>query len=186
MNESFLDTGVKLKSQRLHQTRIAVGSCGSIGAVELVKLFRELRRHGAEVFPFVTDSVRRFITDMSLSWGAGRPPVRELEAEVEHLEIYDLVLIAPVTWNTLAKCSLGLADNPVTLLVASQLGNQVPVLFVPTMNLRLRNHPLYSQTVGRLREFGATIYESEVEEGRLKMPDPKLLVDRVVELVGKK
>lgn len=46
------DTGVEEKADALDGKRIAFGVCGGIGAVETVKLMRELRRHGAELTTF--------------------------------------------------------------------------------------------------------------------------------------
>ena len=186
MNQQILDRGVELKSQRLSKKQIALAACGGIAATELVKIIRELRRHGAEVTPFLTPSVEDFISAMSIEWAANRPVIVEPTVEVDHLDPFDAVVVAPATLNTIAKAAVGISDNSVTLLIASQLGRRGPLLFVPTMNLALREHPAYDEHVKRLEKWGATFFASEAEEDRLKMPPPEKFVDAVVALVKKK
>lgn len=176
------DRGVIPKSDALSGKRIGFGICGGIAAVETVKAIRELRRHGARVSAFCTPSVENFITHLPLEWASGERVIDSLEADVDHLEDFDLVLVAPITLNTLAKCALGLCDNSVTLLVAGQLGRRAPLLFVPTMNLQLSQHPLYGSYRNTLEGWGATFLISE-EEDRLKMPDPVSIAEAVIRAV---
>jgi phosphopantothenoylcysteine decarboxylase / phosphopantothenate---cysteine ligase len=176
------DLGVDAKSDRLKQKRIALGICGGIGAVEIVRVAREARRHGAEVTAFFTPSVENFVTALSVEWACNRPVVRELGADVSHLETFDIVVIAPATLNTISKAALGLSDNPVTLLIAGQLGKKAPLLFVPTMNSVLWSHPVYPEYRKRLENWGAHFLETPNEENRVKMPEPEILVERVIQL----
>lgn len=180
MNQRLNDRGVERKSDRLKGKRVALAACGGIGAVELVRVTRELRRHGAEVTIFITPSVTAFISELSLEWAAGSKVVREAGAGVDHLEPFDLVVVAPATLNTISKCALGITDNVVTLLIAGQLGRNAPLLFVPTMNVQLRNHPAFAEHVTRLQLWGAQFFPSEVEENRLKMPSPELILEQAV------
>lgn len=179
------DRGVERRSDALSGRRIALGASGGIACVELVKMIRELRRHGAEIFPYFTPAVEQFITPLSVEWAAGRPVVRTLEADVDHLEDYDLVILAPATLNTIAKCAAGICDNPVTLLVAGQLGRRGRVLMVPTMNLQLMRHPAYPEQVRKLESWGVQFFSSPEEEGRLKMPAPEKFGQTVIELFRK-
>ena len=181
MTQKIADRGVKTKSKRLDGKRIALGVCGGIGATEVVKIIRELRRHGASVVPFLTPSVTDFISELSIEWAASTKPVLRLGADVDHLETYDLVVVAPATLNTIAKSALGIADNAVTLLVASQIGRKAPVIFVPAMNLMLRRHPAYDLHVKTLTKWGASFFEPEPQEERLKMPEAITLAAHVVE-----
>lgn len=180
MNSFVQDKGVEKKSDDLTGRKIAMGVCGSIGAVEVVKIIRELRRHGADVQVFVTPSVSLFITDLSLEWASNRSVISQMDAQVEHLEAYDLVLILPATLNTLSKSAVGIADNAVTLLVASQLGRKARCLFVPAMNEALQSHPAYRDHVAKLESWGARVWESENEESRLKTPSPERVADFVI------
>lgn len=184
MNSS--DLGVSQKSKRLADRRIAFGVCGGIGAVEVVKIVRELRRHGAEVTIFTTPTVSQFVGEMSLAWAAQSAVRSAPSAEVYHLETFDIAIVAPATLNTISKAALGLADNAVTLLIASQLGRKAPLLFIPAMNVQLREHPAYGENVSRLTSWGARFIEPPIEEGRLKMPAPETFVDEVEKVLRPK
>ncbi len=175
------DRAVTPKSERLTGKRIAFGVTGGIGSVEVVKIIRELRRHGAEVFPFLTPSVEKFITPLSIEWAAGRKPVREADAPVEYLEEFDVLVIAPATLNTIVKAALGITDNVVTLTLAGHLGAKLPVVLYPTMNEKLLAHPRYEPSLEQLREWGATIPEVAEAEGRRKMPTPEQVAQAVME-----
>ncbi len=167
------DTGVEIKSDRLRGKRVGFGVCGGIGSVESVRLIRELRRHGADITAFLTPSALRFITELPLAWATQNPVQSEAGSEVQHLDDFDLVIVAPLTLNTLTKMALGLTDNAVALLAAGQLGRRGTLLLVPAMNGQLVRHPLYADYVARLEQWGAKFYRDEEKEGRLKMPTPE-------------
>ncbi len=164
------DTGVEIKSDALQGVRVAFGICGGIGAVETVKILRELRRHGAQLTVFATPAALKFITELSLKWAAQGPILQDPGADVEHLEPFDIAVLAPLTLNTLTKCALGITDSAVSLMVAGQVGRKAPLVCVPTMNLQLQKHPLYAKYVAQLETWGARFFPSPEEEGRLKMP----------------
>ena len=182
LTEITKDTGVIRRSSRLEGARVGFGVCGGIGSVEVVKIMRELRRHGAEVTPFLTPSVARFITPLSLAWAAGKDAVTEASWEVDHLQGFDVVVTAPATLNTLAKVASGIADNAVTLLLAAQIGNKKPVVLFSAMNLVLKNHPAYTKHKEVLETWGVHVVEPPVEEGRLKMPSPDFVFEWVEKL----
>jgi len=178
------DRGVKSKSDRLRGKHIGLGVCGGIASVEVVKITRELRRHGADVKAFFTPSTSQFIGEISVEWATGHPVTTAVGAHVEHLDSFDLVLIAPATLNTITKCALGICDNAVTLLVAGQLGRKAPLIFVPTMNVSLSHHPAYATSVATLKSWGGRFLEQPVEEGRLKMPSPEETAALVLEMLA--
>lgn len=184
MSESVKDRGVVAKSSRLKGMRVGFAICGGIGAVEVVKLIRELRRHGAVITPFASPSMTRFITPLSVEWAAAAPLLTEAQAEVDHLEHFDLVVVAPATLNTINKAALGLTDNAVTLVIASQLGRKAPVMFCPTMNEAMQKHPSYENSKQQLQSWGALFLEPVAEEGRFKMPTRETLLTAVVELLN--
>lgn len=177
------DRGVEKKGTDLDGMHLALGVCGGIGATEVVKITREFRRFGATVTVFTTPSALQFITETSLEWGSNQKIIKEATAGVEHLDPFDGVIVAPATWNCMAKCAAGISDNAVTLLVSGQLGRKKPVIFVPTMNIQLKNHPLYGQVVRTLLSWGVQFFESPEEEDRLKMPAPEALVRYVKQYV---
>lgn len=177
------DTGVQSKSNRLQGRRLAVAVCGGIGAVEVVKIIRELRRHGASVVPFMTPSSQRFVGRDALAWAAGVEVVAEASPNVEYLEPFDLVVVAPATLHSVAKAALALTDNVVALLLASHLGAGKRTLFVPAMNAAMKQHPRYAQYREQLTAWGSVFLETAEEEDRMKMPTPEQLVEKVLEIL---
>ena len=180
------DRMVVAKSDKLVGKRVAVAICGGIAAVEIVKIIREIRRHGAEVTAFMSPSSRLFITPLSVEWASGRPVVLEAGPEVEYLDGFDLVLVAPATLNCLAKTALAITDSAVMLLIATQIGrmaNHGALVFVPTMNIEMTHHPLYSDYLERLEKWGAKVFESPMEEERLKMPTPENLAEFLLKVM---
>ena len=61
--------------------------------------------------------------------------------------LFDLLVIAPCTGNTLAKLSHGIADTPVTMAAKSQLRNGRPVLIAVSTNDGLA---AAAENIGRL------------------------------------
>jgi phosphopantothenoylcysteine decarboxylase len=76
------------------------------------------------------------------------------EEPVLHIELRrwaDLLLIAPLDANTLAKLACGLADNCLTCVVRAWDPSR-PVVLAPAMNTLMWEHPL---TVRHLRQLAA-------------------------------
>lgn len=177
------DTGVQIKSERFKDKRIAVAVCGGIGAVEVVKIIRELRRHGATVTAFMTPSSLRFVGKDAVSWATQKAAIVEASHEVEYLDPFDLLLVVPATLHTISKAALALTDNVVSLLIASHLGNRGKTLFVPAMNLAMKQHPRYDEYRGLLRQWGVEFLESTDDEDRMKVPEPHAIVEKVSTLL---
>ena len=159
---------------------IALAVCGGIAAVESVKLARELRRHGALLTPFLSPTATDFIGAAALEWACDKAPIQKPRPSVDHLEAFDLVLVAPATLNSMAKAAAAISDNVVLLLLASQFGRRAPVIFVPTMNEQLAHHPHFSEIKKRLEGWGATFTVPTEAEGRWKMPDAEALVKQIL------
>ena len=174
------DLGVKPKSDRLSGISVALAVCGGIAAVESVKVARELRRHGADVTPFLSPTATDFIGAAALEWACERAPIQKPRPSVDHLDAFDLVVVAPATLNTMAKAAAAIGDNVVLLLLASQFGRKAPVIFVPTMNEQLAHHPHFSEIKKRLEGWGATFMKPSEEEGRWKMPEAETLVKQIL------
>ena len=66
----------------------------------------------------------------------GRPVLRTIQ-ETEPIgpkEMFDLLVVAPCTGNTLAKLALSITDTPVTMAVKSHLRGAKPVLLAVSTN----------------------------------------------------
>ncbi len=164
--------------------RVLVGVTGGIAAYKACELVRLLVRGGNEVFPLVTPDAERFVRAETFFALARRSPAEDLYA---HLTRADLLVIAPLTANSLAKLAAGLADNLVT---EAALAHRGPVLLAPAMNPRMWTHPATQANVEALRTRGALFVgpeEGDTAEGEWgvgRMAEPESIFRRCRELLG--
>src|SRR3954453_13952064 len=88
--------------------RILLGVTGGIAAYKACELVRLLVKAGHEVVPLVTRGAERFVRAETFFALARRSPAEDLYV---HLTRADLLVVAPLTANTLAKLANGHADN---------------------------------------------------------------------------
>ncbi len=110
--------------------RVLLGVTGGIAAYKAADLCSKLVQAGAEVDVILTDAATRFVTLLTFAalsnhparvdmWGS---PGGEPIPHVRMAAAADLVIVAPLSANTLAKLALGLADN---LLTATLLATPI-------------------------------------------------------------
>lgn len=120
--------------------RVILGLGGGIAAYKVCEVASSLAKSGVEVIPVMTAAAQEFVTPLSFAtlcrhpaytdqdfWAATQP--RPLHIELG--ESANLLVLAPLTANTLGKLVHGLADN---LLTNTVLASTCPVLVVPAMN----------------------------------------------------
>jgi phosphopantothenoylcysteine decarboxylase / phosphopantothenate---cysteine ligase len=164
--------------------RVLVGVTGGIAAYKACELVRLLVQAGHEVTPILTPDAERFVTAHTFGALARREAPRDL---YPHLVGADLLAIAPLSANTLAKLAHGLADNVLTQLALAFRG---PFVAAPAMNVRMWEHPATRENVARLRERGVELLGpesgelAEGEHGPGRMTEPEAIFARVQELLG--
>jgi phosphopantothenoylcysteine decarboxylase / phosphopantothenate---cysteine ligase len=164
--------------------RVLLGVTGGIAAYKSCELCRLLVRAGHEVTPVLTADAERFVAGQTFEALARREQPREL---YPHLVEADLLVIAPLSANTLAKLAHGLADNVLTQLALAFRG---PVLVAPAMNVRMFEHPATQANVALLRERGVQLIgpeEGELAEGESglgRMSEPEAIFTRCRDLLG--
>ena len=164
--------------------RILLGVTGGIAAYKACELTRLLVRAGHDVVPLVTRGADRFVRRETFAALARRPAREDL---YPHLTRADLLVIAPLTANTMAKLAYGLADD---VLTEAALAHRGPVLVAPAMNPRMWAHPATQANAATLRERGVELIgpdEGETAEGELgagRMSEPEEIFERVQELLG--
>src|SRR5437588_11124034 len=142
--------------------RVLVGVTGGIAAYKACELVRLLVRAGHDVVKLVTPGAERCVRAEMFYALARRAPS---EGPYPHLERADLLVVAPLTANTLAKLAYGLADN---VLTEAALAHRGPTLVAPAMNTRMWSHPATQANVALLRERGVELIgpeEGEPAEG---------------------
>src|ERR671931_1230500 len=164
--------------------RVLVGVTGGIAAYKACELVRLLVKGGHEVVPLVTPGAERFVRAETFFALARRSPADDLYV---HLTRADLLVVAPLTANTLAKLAHGEADN---LVSEAALAHRGPVLLAPAMNPRIWSHPATQANVETLRARGAAIVgpdEGETAEGEWgvgRMAEPEEIFRRARQLLG--
>lgn len=125
--------------------RILIGVSGGIAAYKTAELIRRLKERHAQVRVVMTESAKAFITPLTLQAVSGEPVSDALldpaaEAGMGHIELAkwaDLVVIAPASANTLARLTVGLADDLLTTLC---LATPAPLAVAPAMNQQMYAH----------------------------------------------
>src|SRR5664279_3087381 len=164
-----------LRSSSLAGKTIVLGVTGSIGAVRVVELARELIRNGAEVHAVMTDAARHILHPDALHYATGNPVITELGGRVEHVEFCgfkgraDLLLIAPATANTIGKIAYGIDDTTVTSFATTALGSGVPLMLVPAMHESMYRHPAVVENIIKLKSWEVSIVGPKLEEGIAKI-----------------
>jgi phosphopantothenoylcysteine decarboxylase / phosphopantothenate---cysteine ligase len=164
--------------------RVLLGVTGGIAAYKACELCRLLVRAGHEVTPVLTPDAERFVAAHTFEALARRETPRDL---YPHLVDADLLVIAPLSANTLAKLANGLADNVLTQLGLAFRG---PVLAAPAMNVRMWEHPATQANAKALVERGVELLGpaagelAEGEHGPGRMVEPEELFARAQELLA--
>jgi phosphopantothenoylcysteine decarboxylase/phosphopantothenate--cysteine ligase len=165
--------------------RVLVGVTGGIAAYKACELVRLLVKDGHEVTPLLTPDAERFVTAHTFEALARREAPRDL---YPHLVQADLLVVAPLSANTLAKLAHGLADN---VLTQAALAFRGPVLVAPAMNVRMWEHPATKENAARLLKRGVELIGPEVgdlaegEHGPGRMTEPEVIFARCREILGR-
>jgi phosphopantothenoylcysteine decarboxylase / phosphopantothenate---cysteine ligase len=167
-------------TQLLAGRRIVVGVTGSIAAVEVPRIVRELIRHGADVTAVMSPDAARIISAEAIRFATGHPPILQLTGDVEHVTHLgpgegqaDLYLIAPATANTIAKIAHGIDDTPVTSFASVALGGGVPILLAPAMHAHMGANPAVRESLVKLVSWGVGIVSGASVEGEEKIASPE-------------
>ncbi len=150
--------------------RILLGVTGSIAAYKAADLASKLTQSGALVDVVLTESATKFVSPLTFQSVTGRKAYTDAdlwggEGHVTHIGLghaADLVLIAPVSANTLAKLAHGMGDN---LLSVTVLASNCPLVLAPAMDVGMFSHPATQANVETLRQRSAIFIGPE--EGHL-------------------
>lgn len=186
----------------LQGKKILLGISGSIAAYKSANLVRLLIKAGAEVRIVMTPASKEFVSPLTLSTLSKNNVLSDLsenDAWSNHVQLgrwADIMLIAPLSCNTLAKLATGLCDN---LLTAVYLSATCPVIAAPAMDEDMWLHPSTKNNLKTIQSYGNTIIP--VESGELasglfgdgRMAEPETILNKVTdfllstkELKGKK
>jgi phosphopantothenoylcysteine decarboxylase / phosphopantothenate---cysteine ligase len=152
----------------LNGKKIVVGITASIAAYKAIYLVRQLIKAGAEVKVIITPSAKAFVSPLTLSTLSKNPVLVDLADQAtwaNHVMLgrwADVMIIAPLSCNTLAKMASGQCDN---LLMAVYLSATCPVVVAPAMDEDMWHHPSTKKNLTVLESYGNKIIP--VEKGDL-------------------
>jgi phosphopantothenoylcysteine decarboxylase / phosphopantothenate---cysteine ligase len=152
----------------LQGKKILVALTGSIAAYKTIILVRLLVKAGAEVRVVLTASAKDFVSPLTLATLSKNKVLSDLFEEgawVNHVELgrwADLMVIAPLSCNTLAKMAIGLCDN---LLLATYLSAKCPILVAPAMDEDMWQHQSTQTNIEKIVAYG--VHVLPVEKGEL-------------------
>lgn len=184
----------------LENKHILLGVTGSIAVYKAVDLASKLTQVGALVDVIMTDAAQKFVTPLTFQSVTGRPVYTSmwitdsgaLPTHIAHVglgEGADLLVIAPITANTMAKMAYGIADN---LLSVTALAARCPVVIAPAMDGGMYGHPATQANQQTLRARGMIIIEPE--EGRFasglvgkgRFPETPTLIGHIRRALGQR
>ena len=165
--------------------KILLGVTGSIAAYKSAVLVRLLVKQGAEVKVIMTAAAKDFVTPLSLSTLSKNDVLSDIadnDTWANHVMLgrwADILLLAPLSCNTLAKMANGLCDN---LLMAVYLSATCPVVAAPAMDEDMWHHQSTKDNLAKITSFGNHIIP--VEKGELasglvgvgRMAEPETIV----------
>ncbi len=141
--------------------KILLGVTAGIAAYKTSYLVRHFIKAGAEVKVVMTPAAKDFVTPLTLSTLSKNPVQSTFYDKSEENELWnnhvdlalwaDLMVIAPLTANTLAKMSEGICDN---LLLATYLSAKSTVYFAPAMDLDMYQHETTARNIRTLENRG--------------------------------
>jgi len=174
----------------LEGKKVLLAVCGSIAAYKAAFFVRLLVKSGAEVKVIMTESAKDFITPLTLATLSKNPVLSSFYQNENgewhnHVELglwADLMIVAPVSANTLSKLANGAADN---LLTAVYLSARCPVMVCPAMDLDMYQHPATRRNLKTLADYGNIIVDAESGElasglsGEGRMAEPEHILEKV-------
>lgn len=175
----------------LEGRKIVLAVTGSIAAYKSAHLVRLLVKEGATVKVLMTPAAHDFITPLTLSTLSKNPVLTAFSEGNQgewnnHVELglwAEVMIIAPLSANTLGKMVQGICDN---LVLATYLSARCPVIMAPAMDLDMLQHPSTLQNLETVARFGNHLVEPGVGElasgliGKGRMAEPEEIVDYLI------
>lgn len=178
---------------------VLIGVTGSVAALKLPLLVDELRKFdnlSLNIEVVATDHSTTFFSEQGVKQNQGVRIYRDAEEwaswtqvsdPVLHIELRrwaDILVIAPLDANTMAKLTVGICDNLLTCVVrAWDLAK--PLLYCPAMNTHMYNHPITAKQISELGQLGYIEVPAVAKKlacgdvGMGGMADVKTIADKV-------
>ena len=176
----------------LSNKKILLVICGGISAYKSLEIIRGLKKSNAQVKTILTKSAKEFVTPLSISSLSQEKVYDDIfsvenESEMDHISLSrwaDLILVAPITANTISKLSSGSSDDLASTVI---LASDKEIYLAPAMNVRMWEHPSTKENINKLKNFGYKIIGPEIgdmacgEFGKGKMTEPNEII-KIIEI----
>lgn len=168
---------------------------GGIAAYKSLELIRELAKRNIFSRCILTRAAQEFVTPMSVAALTGEKCYTDIfdhddEATMGHIQLSrsaDLLVVCPATADLLSRAAVGLAGD---LASTALLASDKQILFVPSMNVRMWEHPATQRNVEQLRRDGKHVMNPEEGEmacgefGLGRLPNVYSICDEIERLLG--
>jgi len=170
--------------------KILLVICGGISAYKSLEVIRGLKKRNSHIKTILTKSAKEFVTPLSITSLSQEKVYDDIfnvenETEMDHISLSrwaDLILVAPITANTISKLSSGSSDDLASTVI---LASNKEVYLVPAMNLRMWEHPSTKNNLLKLKNYGYKIIGPEIgdmacgEFGKGKMTEPNEIIKEI-------
>lgn len=147
--------------EKLSGLRVGYAVCGSFCTFEKsFKVLEELVAFGCEVTPIMSDAAYSLDTRFGTAQQnaarmfeiTGKTVLHDITSTepIGPKKLFDILVVAPCTGNTLAKLALGIIDSPVCMAVKSHLRTRRPVVIAASTNDALSGA---AKNIGILRNY---------------------------------
>src|SRR5919107_650128 len=166
--------------------KIVLCITGSVAAYRAIDLARELIRHGAEVYPVMSEAVASaLLTPDMMKWATGNNVVTKLTGSLEHIDLAnysmsDLIVVYPCTANTIGKVANGISDTPVTSVLSVALGSRIPIIIAPAMHESMYANRLIQENIQRVKDQGVDFLQPIITEGKAKVVSPEQILKSII------
>ena len=174
----------------LSNKKILFVICGGISAYKSLETIRLFKKNNFQIRTILTKSAKEFVTPLSiasLSQGKVYDDLFNIEneAEMDHIALSrwaDVIIIAPVTANTISKLSQGSSEDLASTVV---LASNKQIFLAPAMNVRMWEHQSLQKNLKILKDYGYKIIGPVIGEmacgeyGEGKMSDPSDIYNEI-------
>ncbi|MFL2887005.1 MAG: bifunctional phosphopantothenoylcysteine decarboxylase/phosphopantothenate--cysteine ligase CoaBC [Candidatus Pelagibacter sp.] len=170
--------------------KILLVICGGISAYKSLEVIRSLKKSNAQVKTILTKSAKEFVTPLSITSLSQEKVYDDIfsvenESEMDHISLSrwaDLILVAPITANTISKLSSGASDDLASTVI---LASDKEIYIAPAMNVRMWEHPSMKENINKLKKYGYKIIGPDIgdmacgEFGKGKMSEPNEIIKQI-------
>jgi phosphopantothenoylcysteine decarboxylase/phosphopantothenate--cysteine ligase len=175
-----------IDGREIEGKKIVLCITGSVAAYRSIDLARQLIRHGAEVYPVMSEAVgSMLLTPEMMKWATGNNVVTKLTGNLEHIALADynmsdLIVVYPCTANTIGKVANGINDTPVTSVLSVALGSRIPIIIAPAMHESMYDNRLIQENIQRVKDQGVDFLQPTITEGKAKVVSPEQMLQSVI------